>query len=214
MELKGKTVNFLGDSITEGVGASSVENRYVEVFAQLTGAKINNYGISGTRIAKNKVPSDNPMYDHDFLQRFDGMDEDADMVVVFGGTNDYGIGDAKMGEKESRDPYTFYGACRILMEGLLERYCGKPIVFMTPLKRAYGNDPVINKLGHSLYEYVEIIKELAREYSIPVLDLYSISGITPSIEKVKKELTVDGLHPNDKGHRIIAERLVGFSKAF
>ena len=28
MELKGMTINFLGDSITEGVGASCVENRY------------------------------------------------------------------------------------------------------------------------------------------------------------------------------------------
>ena len=35
------------------------------------------------------------------------MDSDADVVVVFGGTNDFGHGDAKLGTFESRDPYTF-----------------------------------------------------------------------------------------------------------
>ena len=34
MEIKGKKVNFLGDSITEGVGVSSPEFKYVEVFAR------------------------------------------------------------------------------------------------------------------------------------------------------------------------------------
>ena len=37
MDIAGKTVAFLGDSITEGVGASCIENRYTDVFARLTG---------------------------------------------------------------------------------------------------------------------------------------------------------------------------------
>ena len=49
MQLQGATVNFLGDSITEGVGASCTENRYTDVFAREFGLKkVNNYGISGT----------------------------------------------------------------------------------------------------------------------------------------------------------------------
>ena len=55
MELKNKVINFLGDSITEGVGASSAETRYVDRVAVLAGlARANNYGISGTRIARQK----------------------------------------------------------------------------------------------------------------------------------------------------------------
>ena len=34
MLLRGATINFIGDSITEGVGASSVENRYTDVLAR------------------------------------------------------------------------------------------------------------------------------------------------------------------------------------
>lgn len=38
MDLKGKKILFLGDSITEGVGVTSYEKSYVSVFADLSGA--------------------------------------------------------------------------------------------------------------------------------------------------------------------------------
>ena len=60
---------FLGDSITEGVGASSVEKRYTD----LVGAKLNchtvNYGISGTRIARQTQTSAKTIWDIDFRTR-------------------------------------------------------------------------------------------------------------------------------------------------
>ena len=43
MELKGATINILGDSITEGVGASCVENRYADVLEAIrTTGKLEN----------------------------------------------------------------------------------------------------------------------------------------------------------------------------
>lgn len=216
MNLKGKTVNILGDSITEGVGVSEQSKRYADVFANLTGAKVNNYGISGTRFAKQTVPTEtNPSFDQDFISRVEEMDENADAVVVFGGTNDFGHGDAPLGDMQSRDPYTFYGACHILMSSLMEKFCGKPVVFMTPLQRAYTNDneALINSRGYAFKQYIDIIKEVAEYYAIPVLDMYKMSGITVHVQKVKEELTVDGLHPSDKGARVIAERLKGFMEA-
>lgn len=51
MDLEGKKVLFLGDSITEGVGASSKDTCYVSVFGKISGAEVKNFGISGTRIA-------------------------------------------------------------------------------------------------------------------------------------------------------------------
>ncbi len=53
-------VSFLGDSVTEGCGASEFGNGYVEILGKKTGVEVNNYGISGTRIAKQKktyIPS-------------------------------------------------------------------------------------------------------------------------------------------------------------
>ena len=216
MELKNKVINIMGDSITEGVGASQQSNRYTDVFAQLTGAKVNNYGISGTRIAKQTTPTiNNPSFEQDFISRVDEMDENADAVVVFGGTNDFGHGDAPLGDMQSRDPYTFYGACHVLMSSLMEKFCGKPVVFMTPIQRAYhdDNEALINSRGYVFKQYIDIIKEVAEYYAIPVLDMYKMSGITVHVQKVKETMTVDGLHPSDEGARVIAQRLKGFMEA-
>lgn len=207
MELKGKTINFLGDSITEGVGASCVENRYTDVFAKETDVSImRNYGISATRIA-NQQKVERDVDELSFCQRFDRMDDDADIIVVFGGTNDYEHGDAPFGTFEDRTPETFCGACHYLMKGLIEKYPDKTIVFMAPLHREFEfkNTP--------LKDYVDIIKQTAEYYSIPVVDLFATAGICPALEIHKQTYCPDGLHPNDAGHRRVAMRLKAFLEA-
>ncbi|MBO5670795.1 MAG: SGNH/GDSL hydrolase family protein, partial [Clostridia bacterium] len=74
----------MGDSITHGTGSSDPSERgYVSVFARQTGVSVcRNYGISGTRIARQQKPSEKPSYDQDFCSRVTGMDADADIVVV------------------------------------------------------------------------------------------------------------------------------------
>lgn len=215
MDLKGKKVIFLGDSITEGVGASDGEHKYTSVFERKTGAEVVNYGISGTRIAKQKTPSLYERFDLDFNGRCLSMDEDADIVVVFGGTNDFGHGDAEFGNLGDTDEYTFCGAMRSLLEKLINRYPTSTIVVMTPLHRLGEKDP-FNEIGlkhHLLSEYVKAEKEIAAEYSVPVLDLWSTSGIQPMIPVQMEKYTSDGLHPNDRGHEKIADMLAAFLKA-
>ena len=52
MELKNKKINFLGDSITQGVGTTEDKYIYLNVMKNECGlAAARNYGISGTRIA-------------------------------------------------------------------------------------------------------------------------------------------------------------------
>lgn len=207
MELKGKTINFLGDSITEGVGASCVENRYTDVFAKETDVSImRNYGISATRIA-NQQKVERDIDKLSFCQRFDRMDDDADIIVVFGGTNDYEHGDAPFGTFEDRTPETFCGACHYLMKGLIEKYPDKTIVFMAPLHREFEFENI------PLKDYVDIIKRTAEYYSIPVVDLFATAGICPALEIHKQTYCPDGLHPNDAGHRRVAMRLKAFLEA-
>ena len=216
MELKGKKINFLGDSITEGCGTSCEEKNYVSVFGRLSGAEVRNYGISGTRIARQTVPSEETKFDNDFVKRADEMDADADIIVVFGGTNDYGHGDAALGTFDSRDVHTFYGAIHTLCQKLINKYPDAEIVFMTPLHRLEENRQV-NSYGvrtlSPLSGYVDIIKEVTKYYAIPTLDLYSVSGLQPEVEVLKERYMPDGLHPNDAGAEIIARRLLGFLKS-
>ena len=215
MILEGKTINILGDSITEGVGASCEDNRYTDVFAREFGAKVNNYGISGSRIARQRMNT-GERHERDFCMRMEEMDESADAVVVFGGTNDFGHGDAPLGRFEDRTPDTFYGACHVLMGRLVRRYCGKPIVIMSPLHRLHENAPAGDgtdrqlEVRAPLARYREILLEVAAYYALPVLDLYATSGMQPANDVCRERLMPDGLHPSDAGHAIIARRLGHF----
>ena len=212
MELKGKKINFLGDSITEGVGASEYAHCYVEQFAAATGAVCRNYGIGGTRIARRRVPYDNPIFDQDFPSRVPGMDPDADVVVVFGGTNDFGDGDAALGHMEDRTEDTFYGAYHLLIRKLLNRYPDGKLVVMTPLHRMSEDETDYNERGvrrvGSLQRYADAIIEVAGFYGVPVVDLFRTSGIQPRVDILREKYMPDGLHPNDEGHALLAQRLL------
>lgn len=215
MDITGKKIAFLGDSITEGHGVSVPEHYFCNLLKkEYALEKALNYGIGGTRIAKQLQASGNAVWDNDFVARVDDMDPDVDIVVVFGGTNDFGHGDAPLGTKYDRTNYTFYGACHLLMEKLIAKYPEATIVFMTPLHRC-NEDNLRGDGGKaqdvaSLSTYVEIIKEVMTYYSIPVLDLFAMSGIQPKVDVLREKYCPDGLHPNDAGHVLIAKRLAGF----
>ena len=213
MELKNKVINFLGDSITEGVGASSAEKRYVDRVAAIASlARANNYGISGTRIARQKNPDPANRFDLDFCLRCTEMDPDADIIVVFGGTNDYGHGDAPIGTPDDRTPDTFWGACHYLCRTIIEQYPDAVTVICTPLHRLNETVPAANS-GLVLEEYAEIIRTVAAYYSLPVLDLWKMSGMQPAVPVVQQKYMPDGLHPGDAGHDLLARRIVGFLSA-
>lgn len=210
MELRGSKINFLGDSITYGHGTTAPEKTFCKLIESRYGAVCRNYGICGTRIARQQTDT------NDFCARAVKMDKDADAVVVFGGTNDFGHGDAPLGTMSDRTPDTFYGALHTLYTSLLEKYTEKPIVVVTPLHRINEDNPKGDGNKPSdvgvLKTYVDIIREVAEYYSLPVLDLYKNSGMQPKVPVIKETYIPDGLHPNDKGHMIIAEKISEFLK--
>ena len=198
---------FLGDSITEGAGASAVENRYVELVGKTLGCEVVNYGIGGTRIARQSKPSENPIYDQDFLGRVEKLDLDADTVVVFGGVNDYGHGDAPIGSFDDKNPFTFYGGARTLVEKLRARFPKTKIVFILPLGMMRDETPNANS-NAPLSLYVDVLREVLDFYAVPYLDLFHALPI-PQTE-AGNEWFIDLVHPNDKGHKWLAEKTVAF----
>ena len=212
MELKGTKINFLGDSITEGAGTSSHDKMFTMLIEREYGAICQNYGIGGTRIARQKTPTEEK-WDRDFISRVPEMDNDADIVVVFGGTNDFGHGDAPLGTMSDRTPYTFYGALHCLYTALTEKYPDVPVVILTPLHRLNEDSPKGDNKPEpvgTLKEYVNIIREVAEYYSLPVLDLFKESGLQPKIPIIQQKYIPDGLHPNDDGNAILAHKIARF----
>lgn len=213
MELKGKKLAFLGDSITEGVGVADPANIYFNRIAARTGAEVFGYGISGTKIAAPAPSEDDPCSALYFASRIDGMIPDADAVVVFGGTNDFGWGNAPLGSMADRTETTFYGAYHMLLQKLIARYPGATLAVMTPLHRLSEDDTDFNEVGvrrmGPLKVYVQAIREVAEYYGVPVIDLYATCPIQPKVEVLRERYMPDGLHPNDAGHALLADRVLG-----
>lgn len=217
MELKGKKINFLGDSITEGHGTSDWGTKpYHQLLKVNCGlAEARNYGLGGTKIARLPVVTDH-QFDQDFNLRAPSMDLDADAIVVFGGTNDFGHGTIPLGTMDDRDVHTFYGGLHTLCLYLIKTYISKPIIFMTPLHRLNEvldhNNRINegNKSARPLIDFVNAIREVCEFYSIPVLDLYKESGMYGQVWAWCEGYMPDGLHPNDAGHKIIAHKLQKF----
>ena len=205
MELNGKKIVFLGDSITYGYGLANHKDVYWRVLGRNTGAVTKGYGINGTRIAKQKV-SVGAAYDAYFRTRVRKMDPDADIVMIFGGTNDFGHGDAPLGTMDDRTDDTFYGAVHSLCNELKQAYPEAEIIFMTPLRRS-DEDAEYNDFGRPviapLTAYIMAVRRVCRAHEIPVLDLYDR---LPDIVGY----TIDGLHPDETGHRLIAQCIQAF----
>lgn len=221
MNIKGFKVNFLGDSITEGTGVADIANcRYDNRLAAMCQlSAVNNYGIGGTRLAHQIHPSETPRYDLCFCGRAYNMDPTADMVVVYGGVNDYIHGDAPFGEIGDTTPATFCGGVYFLMNYLWENYGDKPVIFMTPARchfRKEVDDRIASTharkhvVGRPLIAYVDTIIETAKKFDIPVLDLYRNLGLDPHDPECYDTYTADGLHFNDAGHAVIAQCLKDF----
>lgn len=213
MELNGKKIAFLGDSITEGCGTSSIEHVYWNVVGRRTGAQVYGYGIGGTRIAVNRLPGYDPYVDENYFgARVEKMIPDADVVVVFGGTNDFGHGDAPLGTMSDRTNDTFYGAYHLLVQKLIHRYPHAQLIVMTPTHRSSEEDMPFNEADIRrqgiLKRYVEAVREVAEFYSVPVVDLFAESGIQPRVDILREMYMPDGLHPNDAGNARIAECLL------
>ena len=219
MDMKGKRVAFLGDSITEGTGVADRSLRYDNRLKAMWGlSETYSDGIGGSRIAHQWKPSEKPRYDLCFCGRAYNIPVDVDAVVVFGGTNDYGHGDAPFGELADTTPATYCGAVRFLMSFLRERYPEKPIVFLAPARRngdesVYTPHQAGNPHARELLAYVDVIKTVAKEYDVAVLDLYHELGINPNLEEDRARYAPDGLHFNDAGHGLIAEKVAALFAA-
>lgn len=212
MELKDKLLVLLGDSITEGVGASSVCRAYPAILQRLTGARIHLDGISGSRIARQRVVTDQPC-DRDFCMRLNHLPLEADALFIFGGTNDYGHGEAPVGSSEDRSPFTFWGACHTLFAGLKTRYPGKPILVATPLHRSSENDPAGDGTNRKLEkveglaQYSRILAAAASDYGFPLLDFFNDPSLPREGDPAFYAFLPDGLHPSDTGHAFIARQI-------
>ena len=194
--LNNKKVIFMGDSLTnnQGTYTSKAYFKWLEEWYNLT---IFVDGQNGSSIRDNTSDSARAM-----CNRFVNLPDDYDIVIVFGGTNDWNANSLDaLGTFGDSDIHTFYGAMKTLCEGLIKKYPNKLIVFMLPFKHFKGGSRPVNNA----------MIEVLQDNGIPYIDFYAVGGINPNIEEHKNlYMLKDNIHFNETGHKLIAERLDGF----
>ena len=200
---KNKIANFLGDSQTEVNGHKN--KIYCDWVKEILGlSKANNYGISGTTIAKKNASDNTAM-----CIRYANMDGNADLICVMGGVNDRWF-NCQMGSFGDTDPITFYGAMETLCDGLLTKYPGKTIIFITPTEQNNSSCNSANRTGYTPTDFANAMKKVCAKYSIPVFDANTCSGIYPLNVANGNVYTTDKLHLNNKGHEVLGNKLSKF----
>lgn len=185
------------------------------------------YRYNGSSWVTTTIAMRTPLVD-----RYDLMDNDADIILVAGGTNDFQYNWAEIGEITDNVKTTFRGALNVLCNGLITKYPQKCIIFMTPIKRCQtqqaaaansdttahrgdeGGHPTIdsknfNGDGITLKEYGDIIKEMCARYSIPVIDMYAECMLNPQLSAQSSLFDDYKTHPLQAGHNLMARLIVG-----
>ena len=190
--LNGKHVAAIGDSITQGrfrkMATSgltwSATKPFIGLIAELANdMNYGNYGIGGALVATTLDAWKS-------LVTNCGKVTGYDVVFVCGGTNDYG---------NNVPQATFTTALQTTIDTLKAN--NTEVVACTPVYRTSKTGP--NTQGLTLQDYCNIIKNVSAAKGIKCIDLYPLTN-----DGVFITFCPDGLHPNEVGHKIIADLIV------
>jgi hypothetical protein len=105
------------------------------------------------------------------------------------------------------------------MAFLKANYPDQQIIIMTPIHRAFAtfsdknvqpDENFANDLGLYQDDYVNVLREAASIWAVPLIDLFSISGLYPledSHVKYYMNGKTDRLHPNSLGNYRLAKTI-------
>ncbi len=186
----------VGDSITLGETVNNFS--YADYVKAKTNITLNKQAYSGYTL-RGLMQNWAATYDTSGL---------ADVITLLAGTNDFNANRPLGTIDDGYEDNTFYGDLNTLCIYLLgTAYPTKAFMLCTLLQRNYtgDNESVIkgmtNNIGLTVNDYCEAIRNIGIKYSVPVIDLYSMSGITS--QKITN-LTTDGVHPNENGQKRLA----------
>lgn len=201
----GKHAVAYGDSITYGIYTETgnkealyVKRRWCDIVSERLGfASLTNYAQSGISISSTS----SVLPERALSKCYNEMRDDAEIVLIAGGTNDFGT-DVVLGNSSDEEDMSFCGALNILCRGLKEKYPKSMIVFVTPVDRKDSNS---NKLGFRLDDYRQKMKEIAGGiYGFVIVDGECAGFDAKNPEFLAKYMN-DGVHPNPEAHVLYGE---------
>ena len=186
------TMACLGDSITM---ATKVVDPYPTVVKNILGMQeVYNHGVSWSTLSYIDDCWCHPDsdYNHDpYVFRYDEL-EDADIIAIMGGVNDWGCL-IPIGDLDDVVPTTFYGALNILITQLKADHPDSYIFMMTGFDYydvekvdAYNRDKVYWR------EFNEAIVAVCEKYDIDCFDVFHEVPVNRDVDMI------DGTHPTQE----------------
>lgn len=212
---KGKKVTVFGDSITEG-------NKWQPYVTDKLGCTTVNCGIGGTTVANNGglvtvggAEINGWMSSDD---RINLIPDDSDMIVLFGGANDWaqsGIGLGELGDGNLIDT-TFKSAYSLMIRKIANKFPNARLIALTPINgrtsAADSNEDMQHQVrGLCLADFSAAVKEVCHYYGVPCIDVHGESGINTFNHTT---YIADIVHPNDEGGKRIANAVINGLKRF
>ncbi len=183
----GKTIIFLGSSVTYGYG--SLGESFVEFLEEADGIIPVKEAVSGTTLADIK--------DNSYVSRLKTIDTkiNADAFVCQLSTNDatknIPLGSIAEGfQADEFDTSTVAGATEYIIAYVKATY-NCPVIFYTQAK--YESEQ---------YEkMVSLLREIQKKWDITVIDLWDNNEINRLTEEERKLYLVDSIHPTKEGYK-------------
>ena len=181
-------ISCVGDSITYGNGIKNTNNSYPFQLEKMLGKRftVRNYGRSSATMLRNG----NLPY---WIQREynNAMRSNPDLVIIMLGTNDTKPQNWKYKSLYKKDYKNLINQFKQLSTHPKVWIALPPPVF----EDKYGlKDSVV------FNELLPLIKEIAKEENLKLID-------NNTLFKNKPELFNDGIHPNEKGAKVMAENI-------
>lgn len=200
------TIVAFGNSIT------AERNTIDKVFAQRLPVLLHKNGVEAM-VINSGIPgshtghiTDNNLFKiKHALDRFesDVLAYTPDIVIIGFGTNDAHI-DSNKPKGRSRIPLDKYeNNLEYMINHLMNR--GMHVILIAPNILGDKYEEFQNK---RLFKYVRVVRHLAEKYKLGLVDNYKLFvNYQKKTGKSYEDLMLDGVHPNDSGHELIADEL-------
>ena len=220
MAYKGKKFCSFGDSIVELISWQKYVWKYLQFSTHycrgIGGSKVTSISPKTKKVDENGYynaahPEEGTITIQDNMcgdGRINTIPTDTDVLVIYASANDI-TANAQIGELDDQDENHLKYAYGLMLRKIIKRLPDAKIFACIPhnFYNSHNNAdyPYKNNIGLTIQDYGSVIREVCAIYSVPVIDVNALSGI--STLNITTYLQ-DQVHPNSAGGMKIANVVI------